>query len=466
MSETRMLLQKITALRQRLEQAQGLVSEARSAAAALLESSEHDVALDAAVRPVTGAQPREGKAPQELTSRARRVVDRGRVLLGQLRAMADAFAPPGVESRLDPLALLYRDTVSMIDTALRTIALLPDSASVQMHLCRGLEVTLEEVAGRVRVLTDGDERRRGQEEQVSGLAYLLAALAAGQPVEISVLRAQAEQVLAEARECEPLPFLEADPHDVPRFVASHSLTVARVLARVVRHDNELRPRALEAVVAALVHDVGMLDVPGEVLAHTDVLDSEQRRQVEAHTTVGAGHLATLFPEVPWLAETTGAHHERLDGTGYPDGLKGNNIRPLSRLVAVCDVYAAMCVTRPHRPARATRTALADTLLLAEQGQLDSHFAECLLSLSFYPIGSVVELAHGAVGVVVATPGSRADLNSPARPVVALLTDGQGAPLARPHHIDLAQTDSHSIVRLLSANERSEVLGRHFPQWAA
>ncbi len=55
MSETQMLLHKITALRQRLEQAQGLVSEARSAAAAILEGTDHDVALDTAVRPATGA---------------------------------------------------------------------------------------------------------------------------------------------------------------------------------------------------------------------------------------------------------------------------------------------------------------------------------------------------------------------------------------------------------------------------
>jgi HD-GYP domain-containing protein (c-di-GMP phosphodiesterase class II) len=466
MSETRVLLQKITALRQRLEQAQGLVNEARSTAAALLEASEHDVALDVAVRPVTGPQTLEGRTPRQLTSRARRVVDRGRDLLTHLRGLAEAFAPLAVENRPDPLTLLFRDTVAMIDTALRTVALLPDSATVQMHLCRGLEVTLEEVGRRVRVLTAGDERRRCQEEQISRLADLLATLHAGQTVENGSFQGLADQVLAEARECEPLLFLEADPLDVPRFVACHSLTVARVLARVVRHDNGLKSRALEAVVAALVHDVGMLGVPADVLAHPDVLDSEQRRLVEMHAVVGAGQAASLFPDVHWLRETVAAHHERLDGTGYPNGLKGNNIQPLARLLAVCDVYAAMCVARPHRPARATRTAMADTLLLAEQGQLDGHFAECLLSLSFYPIGSVVELAHGAIGVVVATPGPRTDLSSPARPVVALLTDGQGTPLARPHHIDLAQTDSHSIVRLLSAAERSAALGKHFPQWAA
>jgi hypothetical protein len=79
---------------------------------------------------------------------------------------------------------------------------------------------------------------------------------------------------------------------------------------------------------------------------------------------------------------------------------------------------------------------------------------------------VVELAHGAIGVVVATPCAGRDLRGPARPVVAVLTDSEGEALARPHHLDLAQTDQHSIVRSLGAAERREVLGMRFPQWAA
>jgi hypothetical protein len=151
MSETRVLLAKISALRQRLEQAQGLVNEARSAASALLigqaedsagslplavaGASEHDLALDAAVRPVTGEL--VNRSPRQLTSRARRVLERGRDLLGQLRELAEAFpdSDSGV-SVSSPLGYLYRDTVSMIDTALRTVALLPDSTTSQC-ICVG-----------------------------------------------------------------------------------------------------------------------------------------------------------------------------------------------------------------------------------------------------------------------------------------------------------------------------------------
>src|SRR6516225_2745880 len=132
MSETQVLLGKITALRQRLEQAQGLAQEADSAAVALwgegpapvsrivacarqvAVGAEYDADLDRTVRPLTAAvAPDEGRPlPRQLTSRARRVLERGRDLLARLRPLADAFAPdggPAAGGRADPLARLYRE---------------------------------------------------------------------------------------------------------------------------------------------------------------------------------------------------------------------------------------------------------------------------------------------------------------------------------------------------------------------
>src|SRR5262249_14631522 len=80
-------------------------------------------------------------------------------------------------------------------------------------------------------------------------------------------------------------------------------------------------------------------------------------------------------------------------------------------------------------------------------------------------GSVVELADGAVGLVVATHTARADLNTPARPVVALIRDGRGQRLPGPHYLDLAWCEGQSIVRTLSAPERRDVLGQRYPQLA-
>ena len=492
MSETRILLGKIQALRQRLEQAQGLANEARSAAAALVEETtaasqgllsferrvaedvEHDSHFDRVIRPLTGPaggdEPRS--LPRQLTSRARRVLERGRDLLLRLRQLADAFETTGTEGTADaplfdrhePLTRLYRESVSLTDTALRMIPLFPDTTSAQLQLCEGLEAIMNVVASRLLTVSAGVHRQRQEIGRVSRLAELLTALDTGQAVEKQSFLELAEEVMTEAQDCAPLRFLEGDPRRPAHLIACHGLTTARVVGRIIRHDPELRGRALDALLAALVHDVGMLRVPVEILAHPGPLGDAQRRVVEAHCREGVTLAAPLLLDAPSLAEAIGAHHERLDGTGYPDGLREHQIKPLTRLLAVCDVYAGFCTRRPHRPARETRTALTDTLLLAEQGLLDRHYAECLLHLSFYPIGSVVELADGAVGVVVATPQLRRDLNSPARPVVALLTDGHGQPLPLPHHVDLAQCDTPSIVRTLSASESRDVLGTRFPEW--
>jgi HD-GYP domain-containing protein (c-di-GMP phosphodiesterase class II) len=483
MGETRTLLGRISALRQRLEQTQGLAGEARTAVAALAEGhppvagnlteqvvagAAQDARLDVVLSPLTGPVGDDGaRTPaRQVTARARRVLERGRELLGRVRALATDFNAPESASPggPDPLALLYRETVALLDTTLRTVVLLPDSASAQLPMCQGLEVTLSVVARRLDTLGAGAARRREESQRIDRLANLLAGLAQGQPVDAGEFSLLAEDVLAEARECYPLRFLEEGPEDPARFIAGHSLTVAQVAARVVRHDAELRTRPGDVVLAALLHDVGMLCVPAALLAGPGPLDDDGRRAVEAHCRVGADLVGRLMPEAGWLREAVELHHERLDGTGYPNGLRDGRLPSLPRLLAVCDTYAALCATRPHRPARATRTALADTLLLAEKGLLDRRCAECLLQLSFYPVGSLVELAHGAIGVVVATPSRPQDLNSPARPVVALLTDPQGLALGHPHHLDLAECENHSIVRTLSPAERRVLLGRRFPEW--
>jgi HD domain len=170
-----------------------------------------------------------------------------------------------------------------------------------------------------------------------------------------------------------------------------------------------------------------------------------------------------MPAAAPLCEAIISHHERLDGTGYPAGLKDTHIGPLPRLLALADVYAAMCASRPHRPAQDPRTALTETLLLAERGLLDRHLAERLLHLSFYPVGSVVELADGSVGVVVATHLLPRQLQTPSRPVVAVLADAEGQTYPTPRHLDLGEVEGKAIVRAVSAEHRRTLLGRRYPE---
>jgi HD-GYP domain-containing protein (c-di-GMP phosphodiesterase class II) len=474
MSDTQKVLNKIAALRKQLEERPCLTtaekpdpdsaSRVQRLEQHVAAASQQTVLLDTALRQLSPAVSALEATilPKQLSARARRLIERGRGLVEQLRILAEDFV--ALESG-HPLANRYQETAAMADTALRMVQAFPDAPSAQLRLCAGLEAILGVMADRVAGLTEIVTQRRRQADQIDRLAELLANLHAGKPANLQTAVDLAETLLGEAQEAAPLRFLQASPDQPAHFVACHSLTVGRVMARVVRNDPELRSKPLEPMLASLLHDVGMLAVPVPILSQAGPLDDDQRRVVESHTRLGAEILTRLLPTGGWLAEAAAAHHERLDGTGYPAGLKDAQIAPLPRLLAVCDVYAALCAARPFRAALDPRTALTDTLLLAEQGLLDRYHAERLLQLSFYPVGAVVELADGAVGLVVATHLGRRDLNTPARPVLALLTDAHGQALPLPQHLDLAQTDSRSIVRTLSEEQRREVLGPRYPELA-
>jgi hypothetical protein len=484
MSDTRALLSKIAALRQRLERTAEDAGEAGAVATlatpaepaqdTLLEArvstaQQGQALLDTALRRLSGGwDEAQAARPIQLTARARGVLLRGRQLIARLRELADdplLTAATGGASGLegDTLAAGLRETTSMTESALRLVQAFPEAPSAQLRLSEGLESMLAVIADRIAALDAALARRRGEVERTGRLAELLGHLAAGGRASLAPLAGLAEAVLSDARQGEPLRFPAAAVAVPALAVATHALTAAQVAARLVRDDPDWRSQPLGPVLAAMVCDVGMIRVPPEVFTQAGPLSDPQRRAIETHPQQGAELLAHGLPEAAALVASVAAHHERLDGTGYPTGAKGRQVDPLARFLAVVDVYAALGSPRPQRPARDPRTALTDTLLLAEQGLLDRTYAERLMQLSFYPVGSVVELSDGALGLVVATHLGRRDLTTPARPVLALLTDGHGRFLPTPRHVDLAASEGRSVIRTLPPAQRERRLGRRYPE---
>jgi hypothetical protein len=103
---------------------------------------------------------------------------------------------------------------------------------------------------------------------------------------------------------------------------------------------------------------------------------------------------------------------------------------------------------------------------ADRGALDRGAAERLLQIAFYPVGTVVELSDGSVARVVAVHPPRADVHSPARPVVQLLVDDRGGALPSPDTLDLNQCVGRAVVRALPIAQRRRLLTDRYPEWAA
>lgn len=145
----------------------------------------------------------------------------------------------------------------------------------------------------------------------------------------------------------------ADP-----YTQGHEVRVAR-LAKLIAHEMHLPEDEAEGIeMAGLVHDIGKLCVPPEILMKSGRLSDVEVDLIKLHTKVGYAILKDI--DFTWaVADIVLAHHERMDGSGYPGALTGNGIIRGARVLAVADVVEAMASDRPYRPALGLDAAVTE-----------------------------------------------------------------------------------------------------------
>jgi putative nucleotidyltransferase with HDIG domain len=142
------------------------------------------------------------------------------------------------------------------------------------------------------------------------------------------------------------------------YTAGHQRWVAQLACAIAR-EMGLPEEQIEGLrMAGLIHDIGKISIPTEILSKPGRLTSLEWDMIKAHPQVGYDILKTV--EFPWpVAEIVLQHHERLDGSGYPQGLSGEDILSKARILAVADVVVAMAYHRPYRVARGIDRALEE-----------------------------------------------------------------------------------------------------------
>ncbi|MBI3563022.1 MAG: HD-GYP domain-containing protein [Gammaproteobacteria bacterium] len=210
--------------------------------------------------------------------------------------------------------------------------------------------------------------------------------------------------------------------DREHYAQTHALNVS-ILALRFGHHLKLSDSQLGALgLGALLHDVGNMLLPAEILNKPGPLTAEEWTLVKTHP--GLGNKLLQKNDIP-PAEALDIvlhHHERNSGGGYPDGLKGDEINFLTKIVALVDVYDAMTSDRCYRAGITPYLAMQD-IYKSSQADFDRSLVEEFIScIGLYPVGSVVELNQGHLGVVIATT-SKTRL----RPLVLLCTDADKNP---------------------------------------
>ncbi|TAN20200.1 MAG: HD-GYP domain-containing protein [Actinomycetota bacterium] len=152
--------------------------------------------------------------------------------------------------------------------------------------------------------------------------------------------------------------------------AQHCDRVAEITSLVAAElDLDERERKA-AQLSGVVHDIGKLSIPTAILNKAAPLSIEEKDKLEGHSLVGAELLLSVGPQFRHIADGVRSHHERWDGKGYPDGLSGNEIPLLGRMLAVVDVFDAMTNIRSYRKTVYQFDAAREYLMVNSGSQFD------------------------------------------------------------------------------------------------
>jgi len=132
------------------------------------------------------------------------------------------------------------------------------------------------------------------------------------------------------------------------FTAVHQLQVTQLACKMAQEMDLPAEQIRGLKISGIIHDIGKIRIPSEVLLNPKPLGKVEMEMIKSHPRIGCDILAGI--EFPWpISQIVLQHHERIDGSGYPQGLSGRNILLEARIIAVADVMQAMVSERPYRP---------------------------------------------------------------------------------------------------------------------
>ncbi|WP_047150479.1 HD-GYP domain-containing protein [Aneurinibacillus tyrosinisolvens] len=228
-------------------------------------------------------------------------------------------------------------------------------------------------------------------------------------------------------------------HD--NYVYAHSLNVAIYSAALAIQQGYNDKELTEIGIGALFHDIGKLMLPEEILNKPDRLTEDEFEIIKKHAEYGFEFLRNQDGISLLSAHCAYQHHERMNGSGYPRGLKGDEIHRFARVMAVCDVFDALTTNRVYRKAMLPHEAVEILYTGAGDGQFESKLVEGFRdTIAIYPLGITVVLNTGEVGVVV-------DYNRrlPSRPIVRITKHPDGRDVDKYYEIDLSKELTIMIV---------------------
>ena len=215
------------------------------------------------------------------------------------------------------------------------------------------------------------------------------------------------------------------------YLIEHSLNVAILLANFGTHVGLDEEQIQELALSGLLHDIGKIKISDEILHKPGHLNDQEMTIMRDHVYYGTKALVEMGISDS-IVRTIAQHHERLDGYGYPDGLRGDEITQFGRMIAIADTYDAITADRCYKAGMSSKKALQILLQEAPEKydeELVKQFIQCI---GIFPVGSLVKLNNEKIAMVL-----KQHLVHTTKPVVKVFYSVRGNHYLEPKELDLA-----------------------------
>ena len=331
--------------------------------------------------------------------------------------------------RSEGIREIYIDTSRGLD-----VAYAPTAEEVQEEIRDALDKIAEE-ANPFKTAPLQEELRRAhalKDEANSITRDLLRDIRLGKQVELERVEPMLEHMIDSIFRNQDalLPLLRLKEHD--NYTFQHSVSVSALLVTFARGLNFTQQQIKEMAMGGLLHDVGKAKVPDAILNKPAKLTDAEFLKMKSHVVQSIILLQHTPKICPTALEVAGQHHERYDGTGYPNRLKGDEISLHGQMGAIVDVYDALTSERVYKKGMPPTTALGKLLEWSKFHFHPDLVRTYIRSVGIYPTGSLVQLVSGRLAVVV-EQGPDHSL----QPKVRAIYHGKRQHYITPEDIDLA-----------------------------
>jgi len=225
------------------------------------------------------------------------------------------------------------------------------------------------------------------------------------------------------------------------YLMEHSINLAvlmGIFAKAMKIDRETMHQAM---VGALLHDIGKIMVPDDILHKPGKLDDNEFTRIKQHVVFSRELLKKTPGISPLTIDVAAQHHERIDGSGYPEGLTGCQICREGKMVAITDVYDAITADRCYHKGLSPTSALKKLLEWSGTHLEEQLVHKFIRSMGIYPVGSLVMLESGRLAVVI-----EASEKDQTRPIIKIIYHSRMKQYLPIEIIDLSKPSSQDNIK--------------------